>query len=137
VAGADLASVLVERGVADVVSTVLDSPASALACGDVSGPGGLDGQAGNAVADLLAGALAVQPAGVAHGAEHLRSVGEIDAGGGGDACGALRCTRAALGSAVMGQQARPLHEINRRQQPLISKSRACASSTRTARRVTA
>ena len=98
-AGADPAAVLVERRVAYVMRAVLDSPMSTLVRGNVGRAGEVGRQAGDAVHDLLAGTLPVQPAGMTHGAKHLRGVGKVDTGSGGDAY------RALLGAAVTAANA--------------------------------
>jgi hypothetical protein len=61
----------------------------ALDCGDVSRRGSGCGQARDAVDDLFAGALTVEPAGVAHGAKHQPRVGKLNTGGVGYPCRAL------------------------------------------------
>lgn len=94
VAGAGLAVVLGEGDVAHVVGAVLDSPVVALIGGDLGRAGVLAGEAGDAVGDLFAGALPVQGADAAHGAEDLRGAGEDDPGRGSHPQAAL------LGAAV-------------------------------------
>lgn len=64
---------------------ILDRPVSMLGGGDVGRSGHVAGEAGDSVDDLLSGALAVQAAGVAHGAQDLGGVGEVDPFGRGDA----------------------------------------------------
>ena len=78
-AGADAAGVLAKRDVADVVDAVLDRPVPTdqgrqFGCAGLVGP-----QIGDAMDDLLAGALAVEAveaADVAHDPEDLRGTGK-------------------------------------------------------------
>ena len=83
-AGADLGSVFVVGDVADPVQPVLDLPVAADVSGQLSGAGLVGGEAGDALGDLLAGALPVQAADVAADPEHLCRMWEADCGLGGD-----------------------------------------------------